>query len=178
MAPISEYFSSDKRNPLTQAGISPIEKIIYMMDMPFLCMAGAKIWIRERLELPELRKESQGIQWWWFDQGGGYPALCPEHRSIDLLRYVAETAEKRNIRVLFYIVPFQYNNYKRDPESFECSVRQLNDASTTRTTRCVNLAKLLSADQFINTLHYGASGHQDIAKALIPEIHKLLAETD
>lgn len=178
VVPMREYFSSNKGNPLRQVGVSPKDKISYMMDIPLLHMTGMRLWIRERLCLPETEGTASTIDWFPMSPPG-YAELCPGHQSIDLLRYVAETAEKRNIRVLFYIVPSETmlgDRFPLEPDQFKCSVEQILNASETRTTRGLNFARLLNADQFIDSVHYGASGHRDMARVLAPEVYLELSE--
>lgn len=177
MTPISELFSIDKGNPLRQAGISLEDRFLYSLDMYLLCGAGMKIWVREKLDLPPLEKESAEIQWAPL-RSGSLTMLCPEHPTVDLIRYIAKTAESRNIRILFYISPRSIEEWLKrgvlDPELLACSVERVLEASATRTTECADLMTLLSLDQFTDGLHYDFSGHRDIADALTPEVYEML----
>lgn len=178
MVPITEFFSSDKGNPLRHAGISLLDMSFYRIDKYFLCATGMKIWTREKLQFPVLRIENIGVQWLPFGSGGYHTVLCPEHRSVDILQYMSKTAEHRNIPILFYLAPIPLYAVEQsdafDRDLFECSVNRLLTASATRTTRCVDLTGLLGANRFTDGLHYTPTGHWDLAKALAPEAHEML----
>lgn len=183
MVPIREYFSPENGNPLELAGVSLADRILYSLDMYLLCGAGLKVWISERFDLPMMLKRPAKPQWLPLGSAGFRSVLCPSHPSVDLLRYIANTANDRDLRVLFYIAPMPYEKVqqweKHDPDLFECSIQRLLNASTTRNTRCINLVKLLSVDQFTDGLHYNFSGHVDITEALVPQVHmELSAEAE
>ena len=180
MVPIGEFFSAEKGNPLKYAKISLWDISLYQLDMFSLCATGMKIWIREKLRLPALKTEDIGVQWMPFGSGGSYTVLCPEHPSLDILKYISKTAERRNIRVLFYLAPLPLYKMENSPtfdrDLFQCSVGNVMAACATQETECMDLTGLLGANSFTDGLHYNTRGHAKLAAALAPKIHEILSE--
>jgi hypothetical protein len=106
--------------------------------------------------------------------------LRPGDPSLDLVRYIATTAERRGIRILFYIAPVRFDKVqtagKFDREKFDLTRSLIVEAATTSTTECLDLSILLDGDRFIDSLHYKSDGHLELAEALAPEVYRVLSE--
>jgi hypothetical protein len=188
MVPISEQFVSDPGNPLKIARIALIDHLLLFLDVRILCAKGAKLWLWERLGLSELSKRRNNMGPQWLGTGAepaaedekfhGLIQFCPDHPALRMYEYIAKTAERRNIKVLFYISPISFErlpgSWEKSEEQFECSVNRLQEVTTTRTTRCVNVVNLLDDDQFMDFAHYNEDGAATLSLALSSEAHKML----
>lgn len=203
MAPISEQFRPERGNPLKMEKISLGEHLLYSLNMYVVYAEGAKSWVRnlgseervvrsDQMDEPpprqnrisflfgRTRRTVEAEEYQEAEEYHGYAMFRPGHPSLDLVRYVAATAERRGIRVLFYISPVKLDRVqaakKFDREKFDLTRSLLVEAATTSTTECLDLSTLLDADLFIDNLHYKSDGHLELAGALAPEVSRMLSE--
>jgi hypothetical protein len=100
-----------------------------------------------------------------------------DERFPDMLGYIAKSAEKRNIKVVFYITPIQPKFIPSGEEKSQAVTSYANKIcamATTETTKCLNLMNLLEPTFFIDNMHYDTDGHSRIAAALTPLVHSML----
>jgi hypothetical protein len=107
------------------------------------------------------------------------PVLDDGSASLRALRLIVETAERRGVRVLFYITPIHLDELRSrssfDIAAFRTSVEGITAASTSGATMCLDLSGLLSEDEFLdNYEHYTREGNTRIARALAPAVAKSL----
>lgn len=196
MVPISEQFRPERGNPLRMEEISLGEHLRYSLNMYVVYAEGAKAWVRNlgaeegapsgQMEEP-IDPNKRALFWMGAtprmaeaEEYHIYAMLRSGHPSLDLVRYVATTAEMRGIRVLFYIAPIRFDRVqaarKFDRETFDLTRSLLVEAATTSTTECLDLSTLLDADRFIDNLHYKSDGHLELAGALAREVRRMLSE--
>ncbi len=188
MVPISEQFVSDPGNPLKIARISLIDQLLLFLDIRMLYGKGAKLWLWEKIGLSDLSKTSEHSGGRWLSAGAepdaedekfhGLIPFCPDHPALRMYEYIAKTAERRNLKVLFYISPLSFERIpgrqRKNKDQFECSVNLLQEVSTTRTTRCANVVNLLEYDQLKDMLHYNEEGAAVLSMELSSEVNKML----
>jgi lysophospholipase L1-like esterase len=105
--------------------------------------------------------------------------LDSEHLYLKELTYIAKCADRRGLPVLFVITPIPYERITRERDFnldvFNQSLRLLSEAPVTGSTTCLNMAKLLPDDRFVDGVHWGSQGHADLAAALAPRVYEILS---
>jgi hypothetical protein len=192
LVPLSECTTSAEKAILRREGISAPKRFFSPLTQPVLCIKGLKTWGRIRLGLESeedpaarllegLRSDETIIDRFGdkqlFEQYTLEVSTSNPH--LETLRLLAETATRRRNVLLFYITPIHIDEMRQrkpfDPFIFADSVVRLANTTTFGTSFCLSLVSLLRETDFIDCFeHYTPEGNRTIARALAPEVRKLL----
>ena len=106
--------------------------------------------------------------------------ISGDNSQLRLLRRLVETADRRGVKLLFYITPIHLDEMRRRPPfdaaAFRESVGSVVDATRSETTSCLDLSDLLGEEDFIdNHEHYSDEGNRKIALALASAAKEFIA---
>ena len=189
-APERSFPSSEKIMKIE--GVSHPMQVLYAAHRPMLYVTGLKALILSKLgsnpplvpQIEVLQKLAPGehlIERYSDDRlFSQYASLVAEDTaSLQALRLIVETAERRNIRVLFYITPIHLDEMRSrlsfDTTAFETSIKRIIKAGSSDMTICLDLSGLLTEAEFVdNYEHYTHKGNRKIALALAPVVEESL----
>ncbi|MBI4831835.1 MAG: hypothetical protein HY801_09845 [Candidatus Lindowbacteria bacterium] len=190
--PLSERGFSPGKKFFAVEGISALKQINYLPMRPTLYITGLKMWARISLHMEPEEEPMSHLRGtlpdpaWLMTQLSDYYLFTQypndlSDRSVQLwsLRWLAETASRKNIRLLFYITPIHVEEIRNrevfDPVRFQQSLWKIAAFSNCGTSICVNLVDLLHEKDFIDCFeHYTHSGNTKVATALASSVNELM----
>lgn len=176
-------------------GISLLNQRLYRFHRPLLFLTGLKMCLVSRITEDSSVSPTQIAVLELFPPGEHVierysdgrlftqyaNTIPPESASMQVLHSIVETATRRRLKTLFYIVPIHVDEMRErvsfDAVSFDASLQRIVRATTSDVTACLDLSDLLHEDDFLdNYEHYTPPGNRAIAEALAPAAMQLLTD--
>lgn len=197
LVPRSEATSPSFKRIMRAEGISRSRWIRYQLYRPILYVIGFKMWFRTSMGMemekdlspaellaslpPEIFMIDQFTDVLLFRQyANEIPQDDPQLKTLQTL---VDVAERRGMKLLFYIVPIHLGEMRLRPAYddalFRESIERVVAATGSETSVCLDLSGLLKEENFIDVFeHYTVEGNRRIAHALVPAAADLLGAAD
>lgn len=196
LVPPGERAHQPGNSILQTEGISAERQRFYRLQHPLLYVSGFKMWLRAAggmdrewtpsAEMMELLPAGELLMGRYTDErlfeqyANEIPRSDP---PMQALRSVVAAAERRRVKLLFYITPIHLEEMRRrevfDEALFQESVGRVVAAASSEMSLCLDLSGLLRERDFIDNFeHYTTEGNRLIARALAKKAGEILRAGD